>query len=33
MKDFDQFTKIAKNVSNLGKIIVAAGFEKLPKMQ
>ena len=33
MKDFDTFTKIAKNVGDLGKIIVAAGFEKLPKVQ
>ena len=30
MKDFDTFTKIAKN---LGKTIVATGFVKLPKMQ
>ena len=28
---FDTFTKIAKNVGNLGKIIVATGFERLPK--
>ena len=33
MKDFDIFTKIAKNVGDLGKIIVATGFEKLPKEQ
>ena len=33
MKDFDTFTKIAKNVGDLGKIIVATGFEKLPKVQ
>ena len=33
MKDFYTFTKMAKNVSNLGKIIVATGFEKLPKVQ
>ena len=25
--------KIAKNVGNLGKIIVATGFEKLTKLQ
>ena len=28
---FDTFTKIAKNVGNLGKIMVATGFERLPK--
>ena len=33
MKDFDTSTKIAQNVGNLGKIIVATGFEKLPKVQ
>ena len=33
MKDFDTFTKIAKNVGDLGKIIIATGFEKLPKVQ
>jgi len=33
MKDFDTFTKIAKNVGNLGKIILATGFKKLPKVQ
>ena len=33
MKYFDYFTKIAKNVADLGKIIVATGFEKLPKVQ
>ena len=33
MIDFDAFTKIAKNVGNLGKIIVAKGFEKLRKVQ
>ena len=27
------FTKNAKNVGNLSKIIVATGFEKLPKVQ
>ena len=30
MKDFDTFTKIPTNV---GKIFVATGFEKLPKVQ
>ena len=25
--------KLAKNVGNLGKIIVATGFEELPKVQ
>ena len=30
MNDFDTFTKI---VSHLGKIIVATGFEWLPKVQ
>ena len=29
MKVFEAFTK---NVSNLGKIIVVTGFEKLPKV-
>ena len=33
MKDFDNFTKIAKNLGDLGKLIVATGFEKLPKVQ
>ena len=33
MRDFDNFTEIPKNVGNLGKIIVATGFEKLPKVQ
>ena len=33
MKDFDTFTKIAKNMGNLGKIIAATGFENLPKVQ
>ena len=31
MKYFDPFTKIAKNVGYLGKIILATGFEKMPK--
>ena len=33
MKDFDTFTKIAYNVRDLKKIIVATGFKKLPKVQ
>ena len=31
MKDFKTFTKIAKNVGDLSKIILATGFGKLPK--
>ena len=30
MTDLDTFTKFALNVGNFGKIIIAAGFEKLP---
>ena len=33
MKDFEVFTKIVKNEGDLGKIIVATGFEKLPKLK
>ena len=33
IKDFDTFTKLPKNVSDLGKLIVAKGFEKLPKVR
>ena len=33
MKVFDTFKKLPKNVSDLGKIIVATGFEKLSKVQ
>ena len=33
MKDFDCFKKLPRNVGNLDKIIVAIGFEKLPKVQ
>ena len=34
MIDFDTFTKkLPKNVRNLGKLIVAKGFKKLPKVQ
>ena len=33
MIDFNTFTKMPKNVGDLGKIIVAKGFKKLPKVQ
>ena len=33
MIDCDTFTKMPKNVGELGKLIVAKGFEKLPKVQ
>ena len=33
MKDFDTFTKLPENVRDLGKLIVAKGIEKLPKVQ
>ena len=33
MNDFDTFTKLPKNVIDLGKLIVAKCFEWLPKMQ
>ena len=33
IKDFDTFTKIAKIVGNLDKIILATGFEKFSKVQ
>ena len=33
MQDFDTFTKIALNGGDLGKLIVAKGFEKLLKVQ
>ena len=33
MIDFDTFTKMPKNVGDLGKFIVAKGFIKLPKVQ
>ena len=29
---FNTFTKFPKNVSNLGKIVIAAGFKKWPKV-
>ena len=31
MIDLDTFTKMPKNVGDLGKLIVAKGFKKLPK--
>ena len=31
--DFGTFTKLPKNVQDLGKVIVAKGFKKLPKVQ
>ena len=33
MIDFDTFAKIAKNVGDLGKLIAAKGYKKLPKVQ
>ena len=33
MNDLDTFTKLPKNVGDLGKLIVATGFEWLPKVQ
>ena len=33
MIDFDTFTKIAKDVRDLGKLIVAKGLKKLPKVE
>ena len=33
MIDFDPLQKLPKNVRNLGKLIVAKGFKKLPKVQ
>ena len=33
MIEFDKFTKMLKNVGDLGKLIVAKGFKKLPKVQ
>ena len=32
-KNSTAFQKLPKNLGDLGKIIVAASFEKLPKMQ
>ena len=33
MIDFDTFSKIAKNVGDLGNLSVAKGFKKLTKVQ
>ena len=33
MKDLTPSQKLPKNVGDLGKLIVAKGFEKLPKVQ
>ena len=33
MIDFDTFKKFPKNVGDLGKLNVAKGFKKLPKVQ
>ena len=33
MNDFDTFAKIAKNGEDWGKLIVAQGFKKLPKVK
>ena len=33
MIDFETFTKMPNNVGDLGKLIAAKGFEKLPKVQ
>ena len=33
IKDFDTFTKFPENVVEMGKLIVATGCEKLPKVQ
>ena len=33
MKDFDTIKKLPTNVGNLGKITVATGFVKFPKVQ
>ena len=30
---FNTFTKLPKNVGDLGKLIVAEGFKKLPKVK
>ena len=32
IKDFGTFIKLPKNVGELGKLIVAKGFKKLPKV-
>ena len=31
--DFNTFTNMPKNVGDFGKVIVATGLEKLPKVQ
>ena len=31
--DFNTYTKMHNNVGDLGKLIVAKGFKKLPKVQ
>ena len=33
MNDFDNFTKLPKNIEDLGKLIVAKGLKKLPKVK
>ena len=33
MMDFDTFKKLPKNLGDLGKLIAAKGFKKLPKVQ
>ena len=33
MNDFDTFENLLKNVGDLGELIVAKGFNKLPKVQ
>ena len=33
MIDFNIYKKLPKNVGDLGKLIVAKGFKKLPKVQ
>ena len=33
MINFDTFTKLPKNVRDLGKLIVAKGFKNLPKVE
>ena len=33
MIDFDTFTKLPKNVGDLGKLLLPKGLKKLPKIQ
>ena len=33
MIDFDTLQKLPKNMEDLGKLIVAKGFKKMPKVQ